>query len=473
MTHIRPAAPERLPRAPIVVLCFALGGATAAAGEGPAIEVWYGENPRFGTLGVPQHWINILGNVSDPDGILSLTYSLAGGPEQPLARGPDTRRLLAPGDFNVEIAATDLHVGPNPLAIRATDALGNETVRRLDVGFTAATIWPLPYSIDWSAAPDIPSVAQVVDGRWTIGPQGVRPLALGYDRLVALGDLAWTDYEVTVPVTVHSVYPGPYGLPAGMPGVGLVLRWTGHTENPPHEEGMQPRIGYTPLGTIAWCRYYVEPSGGSAPHPLLTDSAAQIIAIAPSALPPLEGRTYIFRASVRSEAGGPRYALDVWEQGQPEDSGASIQALDTTAPAPASGCILLIAHLVDASFGDTIVEPIGAPPPPPALSGISVETAARTAVIAWTTQEPRTSRVEYGVTPSYEMGAVRDATPVTAHRLTLSMLACETTYHFRISSVDGNGESVESEDLLFSTPPCRPEACPARRVATPGGAPGP
>ena len=47
----------------------------------PEIEIWYGDNQKFGHLGNPQKWINILGNVSDQDGIKSLHYSLNNGSE--------------------------------------------------------------------------------------------------------------------------------------------------------------------------------------------------------------------------------------------------------------------------------------------------------------------------------------------------------------------------------------------------------
>jgi hypothetical protein len=35
----------------------------------------------FGANGVPQQWVNILGNVTSPVGIAMLTYSLSGAPK--------------------------------------------------------------------------------------------------------------------------------------------------------------------------------------------------------------------------------------------------------------------------------------------------------------------------------------------------------------------------------------------------------
>ena len=63
----------------------------------PIIDVWYGTEQQFGQVGIPQQWVNILGNVTDPDGIDTLTYSLNGGSESALSIGPDTCRLADEG----------------------------------------------------------------------------------------------------------------------------------------------------------------------------------------------------------------------------------------------------------------------------------------------------------------------------------------------------------------------------------------
>lgn len=47
----------------------------------------------------------------------------------------------------------------------------------------------------------------------------------GYDRLLAIGDMSWKDYEVTVPITVHSLNTNDLSNSAG---VGLIARWRGH-----------------------------------------------------------------------------------------------------------------------------------------------------------------------------------------------------------------------------------------------------
>ena len=51
------------------------------------------------------------------------------------------------------------------------------------------------------------ATGQVVDGLWSINGEQLQTELPGYDRLVALGSMTWTDYEVEVPVTVHSLNP--------------------------------------------------------------------------------------------------------------------------------------------------------------------------------------------------------------------------------------------------------------------------
>ena len=78
---------------------------------GPEIDVWYGDTQTFGAVGTAQPWINILGNVSDADGIAALSYTIDGGAPVSLSVGPDGRRLESQGDFNVDLAFADLSAG--------------------------------------------------------------------------------------------------------------------------------------------------------------------------------------------------------------------------------------------------------------------------------------------------------------------------------------------------------------------------
>lgn len=89
----------------------------------------------------------------------------------------------------------------------------------------------------------------------------------------------------------------------------------------------------------------------------------------------------------------------------------------------------------------------------PVISNIVVsditETSAR---VNWTTDEPGTSAVNYGITSGY--GNTRsEADLVTAHSLLLSGLLGGTLYHFRVESADASGNGAASGDQTFTTAP--------------------
>jgi regulation of enolase protein 1 (concanavalin A-like superfamily) len=350
-----------LARLAVVAVTIAAVGAVgarpgAAAGAPPTIDVWYGDTQAVGAVGRTQEWANVLGNVHDlDDTVTSLTYSLNGGPARPLTIGGDTHfRLVGWGDFNVEIDRDLLVPGNNSVVLTATDQAGNQTRRTVTLTNTPTRRWPLPTQVDWSGATRPTERVDVVDGLWSVDPGGATVEQPGYDRLLAVGDVTWTDYEVEVPVTVHS-----FNETEG--GIGLFLRWTGHTEHDPHRPGMQPRAGWHPSGALAWYR-------GLHSHPPRVELAASnetLLAADGSGFRLNEGSTYIFRASVQRTPSGDRYRTTVFPQGQPASAGVTIQGLDT-AFTKAAGSVLLLAHRSVVTFGDiTVTEIDGEPPPPP------------------------------------------------------------------------------------------------------------
>jgi uncharacterized repeat protein (TIGR02543 family) len=318
----------------------------------PVIDIWYGSHQSFGYIGIPQQWINILGNVSDPDGIASLTYSLNGGPESSLSIGPDTRRLAAEGDFNVDIAYTDLISGSNQIVITATDTLDNTTIETVTVDYTSGNTWPIPYAIDWSSVAAIPDVAQIVDGLWTLEANSIRPVELGYDRLVAMGDVSWDDYEIAVPVTIHDIDPSGYAYPSNGPVVGILMRWTGHTDDPIY--GWQPKSGYLPLGAIGMYRWRNDSLGDRLQ---MMGGDGEIVAEDTSGRKLEYDTRYIFKMRVETIAGqGGLYSFKVWEEGQPEPSEWDLVAQEGLSNLQ-NGSLMLLAHHVDASFGDVTITP--------------------------------------------------------------------------------------------------------------------
>ena len=96
----------------------------------------------------------------------------------------------------------------------------------------------------------IQDAVQIVDGRWRLEENGVRTVNPYYDRVLALGDLTWTDYEITVLVTYHPFNP-PTEPQNGPPHynsnhASILLRWPEH-----HVDDRQPHVEWRPLGSIA------------------------------------------------------------------------------------------------------------------------------------------------------------------------------------------------------------------------------
>ena len=208
---------------------------------------------------------------------------------------------------------------------------------------------------------DIQDVAQILDGRWELTIDGVRPLQQSYDRLIAIGDLQWTDYEVTVPITVNSFDPSSFVGPSKGAAVGVLLRWPGHED----WDGRRPREGWHPHGAAGLLRWEGDPlnpttsiqifGNQQAPY-VLTDMPQNIAFV-----------TYIFKMRVSTlmvatpVGGSPvpnsLYEFKVWQEGQPEPEGWMLSAPEGPDDIQA-GSLLLLAHHVDCVFGNVSIVPL-------------------------------------------------------------------------------------------------------------------
>ena len=411
----------------------------------PVIDVWYGLNQKFGNIGVAQKLFGILGNVSDPAGISSLTYALNGGPQNAISLGPDGTRLQSKGDFNAEIEDVAFACGANTVVLTATDRLGNIGVATVDVEYTCGTIWPEAYTIDWSAVSDIQDAAQVVDGKWTLDGGSIRPAIQGYNRMVAFGDIdpSWDVYEVMAPVTINSLDSNaPYG-----PFVGFLFRWQGHQS----WDNSQPKHGWYPIGALMGYDY-VTWSGGSEYRLRIIGNKGASIAEDLSGKQLTVGETYIFKMRAETFGTVSVYSLKVWKQGTTEPAKWDIQGQGIQGELK-YGSAALFSYYVDASFGDVTVTPgpFTDDVKVPVISNAQVVADAFSALVSWTTDEPATSRVIYGETTAYELGAVQPVGRPTLHKVLLTGLKPETLYHYKIMSADGNGNVVRTGDRTFTS----------------------
>ena len=319
------------------------------AANGPTIDVWYGLEQSFGQIGTPQEWVNIFGNLSDPDGIDTgqLTYSLNGGSAQAYKIGPDKRRLAQAGDFNIDLNIADLNEGENTLLITAVDQLANDSTETVTLNFTQNKSWPTNYTSHWSSAPTINHVAQIVDGLWQFDNGGVRPTVMDYDRLIAIGATDWKDYTAVVPVTVHALDTATdaYGPISQGPGIGLLVHWQGHYQ----VFGSQPHWGWDNIGALAWYHWDSPSVGG---YEMYEHGGTQIFS--QQATFQLN-QPYWLKIEVETRPGQTAlYRYKVWLQSESEPAAWTIEGEGVNGE-PGQGSLLLVAHHVDVTFGDVIV----------------------------------------------------------------------------------------------------------------------
>ena len=308
----------------------------------PTFNFWYGPNQSFGQRGNPQSQINILGNITG-ETVTSLKYRLNGGSEITVPVGQDTPRLVRTGDFNIALNITDLNNGTNTLTITA--GTGGTTFQ---FNYVPNQVPSLPYTLNWTTASPLNSQAQVVDGLWTMTSAGPRVQQTGYDRLIGLGDMSWQNYEVLVPITVHSWPVGGEG------GVGIIANWVGHggPESLPDDWWLMGAYGYysNKSGSEGGLAMYINQN--------IRYKTTRSVFSMPT------GVTYLFKLRAeRLSSTSTRYSLKAWQQGTAEPAWTSSTFSEvynrTDSPdVQTNGGILLVAHHADATFGDVNVCPL-------------------------------------------------------------------------------------------------------------------
>ena len=316
------------------------------------IELWYGNTQPFGHLGTPQRWINILGRITNPEQLDSLHYTLNSGDPIQLSIGPDRHRLANPGDFNIEIEPKDLNKGSNTATIIATDTKGNRVTQDVEIHHTKGRTWPLPYTIDWCQTSNIQNVAQIVDGRWACTPQGVRILEPYYDRVIALGDLTWTDYEIATTVTFHSMRIPDKAKGDGGANVihaALAVRWPGHDN-----DGKQPRVKWYPLGATA--EFRVTPTWENCSWRILGGGNMRLESEKGCSITP--DVPYRMKHRVQTLADQSAwYRVKLWDANNSEPEAWDLQMKKGPDEVQTGGA-LLIAHYTDLTFGNIVAVPI-------------------------------------------------------------------------------------------------------------------
>ncbi|MCG2461627.1 hypothetical protein K8352_12775 [Flavobacteriaceae bacterium F89] len=321
------------------------------------VEVWYGDVQDFGKIGLPQKRINILGNAKAKSGIASLSYSLNGKSAIPLTLGSDLHRLAGTGDFNVDIDRSLLHPGKNSLKFIAKDSSDNHFEKDIRINYIDTEKWPLPYSIRWKDVKQIQDVAQVVDGHWEITKSGLHNKDVFYDRIVAIGDDTWQDYEVSTTVTFHSFTPPALGPPTyEISHAAISSRFPGYDN-----DSLQPHRKWYPIGATSEfrltanldsCRWRIY----DGPKPDLPQFYAE--------QPVSEYRSielnkrYNMKNRVETlEGNSTRYSAKLWAFGEEEPQQWDLVGIENDENVH-KGSALLVAHNTSVTFGDVYVSKI-------------------------------------------------------------------------------------------------------------------
>ena len=235
-----------------------------SGGTGPGIDVWYGPQQTFGQRGEAQVWINLLGRV-EMAGLVALEYAHNGGAFTELAVGPDTRRLHDSGDFNIDVLFDDLDgtSADDVFTIRATYSDGSVETEDVVVDYVAGKLLGSQLRNRLGqrryARQRRPGDGRSLDAY----RQRPAPVDAGYDRLVAMGDAGWDNYEATLSFTGHDLSSvNPRGRDGG--GFGFNMLWNGHTDNP--VAGWDPKAGWEGVGSF-WYedgQWFIERYNGSS-----------------------------------------------------------------------------------------------------------------------------------------------------------------------------------------------------------------
>lgn len=318
------------------------------------VDVWYGQDQRFGELGNAQRQINILGNIKLPDDSCRVYYTLNGQDrEVDITLGSDLHRLAMEGDFNIDVERSELLEGSNHVKL-IIEREGKELLSRtISFTNTSTNCWALPYSVDWSETGQLQDVVEIVDGKWELTPAGAHVKEQYYDRVLAFGDSSWINYEVETSVVFHDYIPPQEGPPTyNVSHVAIASRWPGHDR-----DDLQPDRKWYPLGATSEfritddydsCRWRIFDGENFYVEQDIKDYRS----IEPEKIYRLKHRVENISDTLA------RYSVKFWLAEEAEPEKWDLQALEELTRKE-SGSALLLAHNTEVTFGNISVIPLG------------------------------------------------------------------------------------------------------------------
>lgn len=334
----------------LIILTLSLNCTQYNGQSGVDISIWYGLEQSFGHIGNAQRQINILGNISsDLDTIVAYFTLNESADRTYLTLGSDLHRLAEKGDFNIEIERDELKEGKN--LVRLFVKSNGEVLEKknIEVNYYGQNKWPLPYSVQWKDVNKIQDVAEIVDGHWELQPSGLRTKFKYYDRIIAMGDSNWRNYEVETSVIFHDFTRPVEGPPTyNVSHVAIASRWPGHAK-----DELQPNRQWFPLGATSEfritsdydsCRWRIF----DGEHFYAEQKETAYRTIKPEV-------KYKMKHRVEDLPDGKtQYSVKFWKADLEEPSDWDFQAVEASGLRE-SGSACIIAHNTDVTFGDVFI----------------------------------------------------------------------------------------------------------------------
>ena len=150
------------------------------------------------------------------------------------------------------------------------------------------------------------------------------------------------------------------------------------------------------------------------------------------------GGTVTFTLTAGSGAGGLQAMLPT------QGSTGTLQAITRggTAVSFQTKVVKGVSYAVFTAVGGNYTATYSVDSTVPAISGVTAAATGGTAAeVSWTTNEPATSRVEFGTSSSAMTSSFQTGTLTTSHRVQLTGLSPNTTYYYRVVATDAFGNT--------------------------------
>jgi hypothetical protein len=179
-------------------------------------------------------------------------------------------------------------------------------------------------------------------------------------------------------------------------------------------------------------------------------------------------------ASAGAGVAGVQFLLDGQDLAPPLTAGPYTLSWNTALAGDGTHALAAVARDAAGRAATSPIVRVTVDNTPPVIGEVSVSAlSADGAVVAWTTSEPADSQVDYGMTLEYGDSTPRSALRVVSRGVSLTGLASEALYHFRVRSRDAAGFLAVSPDYVFATgepPPGYASSAPASGAAAAGAA---